>query len=500
MKEKISLFILALIIVGGFYFRFQGIEKNLSYWNDEIHTAYFSRAVVEKGIPITQSGHTTGLYQIALYYLTALSFSMFGISEFAGRIPSVIGGTLLILLVFVVAKRITNTYAAFIASLLTAFSQIQLAWSTQLRPYIWLEIFTLLIAYLSYLNLHSKKIVDRYLVSAVGVSLVASLFHGTGLVNFVLISVVFMFKVIALKKYRYLLLAIPMGTFVLGILYFSLSPINRTAGILFSLNTDILHYRVFLQANYWWLIMGSMVGSIALWTYSRKHAVIFAGFPIIIFLVAIFKFNSQYVRYSLPAFPFLYILFGLGVVFTINNITARIKNRFVKQGIIVLLLLFFVSYVLKTNKVLTAPRYYYTINGDMRENPIVDYKLAFQKIEKLMHNKKSVIVMDAWNDRVPWFMPNQPYIFLIEHRPANIDPVFGEPMVSTIEEFLAAKKKHPAGVILVENWESQTAYNLQQHIRNTLKHEFDVENLPYNGADKWSISIYSWGFDRRSYD
>ncbi len=491
--NKLNLILIVIIAIAGFYFRFYGIEKSLSFWNDEIHTAYFSRAILETGFPGTPSGHTTGLYQIALYLLTALSFGIFGISEFAARLPSVLAGTSLIVIIFLVTKKVTNLYAAYIASILTAFSQIQLAWSTQLRPYIWLEICTLLVSYCMFLYLKGKRISDRHLVFALCISTVASLFHGTGLINFILVSLILLYKIITLRMYKYLLLLIPVGISFLVILFFSLSQVNRTLGVLLNLNFDIVHYRVFLQANYWWLILGSIIGSFALFQRSKQHVLIFIGFPVIIFFIAIVKFNSQYVRYSLPAFPFLYILFGTGVVFFIEKITGNYKNIFIKGSLVLLFSILISIEVFKTNKVLLAPQYYYTINGDMRENPIVDYKRAFQKISALVGQSKNTIMMDAWNDRVPWYMPNQQYIFLIEHRPEHIDPVFGEPMISTVNEFLEAKRQYPSGVVLVENWESQTAYILQQYIRNNLKHEFDVENLPYNEADKWSISIYSWG-------
>lgn len=492
-QQIIGWIVLGSMVIGGMYFRLQGIERNLSFWNDEIHAAYFSRAVLEHGVPITQTGHYTGLYQIALYYLTAFMFALGGISEFAARVPSVIAGTLLIVVVYAVAKKITNTTTAYVASFLTAFSQIQLAWSTQFRPYIWLELCVVVVAYCAYKYISAQKMIDRYIVYAVLVSLVASLFHGTGLVNFVLISLVFIYKIIARKKYQYLLLLLPLSIFVTGIIYFSLSPINRTADAVFHVHTDLLHYRVFLRANYWWLLSGAVVGGTILWIRSKERALILCGFPLVIFLAAIFKFNAQYVRYSLPAFPFLYILFGYGLVIVAETAGIVTKHMYVKYGTLLLLVVFFLWQPIRTNKILLAPRYYYTINGDMRENPIVDYKRAFERIKKLRADRTSFVVMDAWNDRVPWFLPEQPYIFLIEHRPATVDPVFGEPMIATIKEFVAAQQQYQAGIVVVENWESQTAYNVQQYIRNHLQHEFDVENLPHNEADKWSISIYSWG-------
>ena len=141
MKNKYVYVLLLAFIVIGFIFRYVGIEKNLSYWNDEDHSALMSRGILEYGKPVTAVGQGNGLYQIAYYYLTASSFKIFGVNEFAGRLPSMLAGTLLIIVVFYVSKRLVGSErVALLSAFLTAFSQIQLAWSTQLRPYVWLQI------------------------------------------------------------------------------------------------------------------------------------------------------------------------------------------------------------------------------------------------------------------------------------------------------------------------------------------------------------------------
>ncbi|MBI4004876.1 hypothetical protein HY358_01935, partial [Candidatus Roizmanbacteria bacterium] len=50
---------------------------------------------------------------------------------------------------------------------------------------------------------------------------------------------------------------------------------------------------------------------------------------------------------------------------------------------------------------------------------------------------------------------------------------------------------------LIENWESLTSPELQQHIQKTLKRELDVQNLPYNENDRWSITVFSWGMEQQ---
>ncbi|QQG44105.1 MAG: glycosyltransferase family 39 protein [Candidatus Roizmanbacteria bacterium] len=495
VKKLYEYFPLILLLIGGFWFRYVGIVKNLSFWNDEIHTAIFSRGILWYGKPVTEIGTGTGLYQLPLYYITALSFKIFGISEFAARIPSVIAGTFLIAIVFFITKKIISTKEAYIASFLIAFSQIQLAWSTQLRPYIWIEIFTFIVMFLCYRNITNKvKIIDKSILIAILVALTASLFHGTGLINIFLVATTIFFKSIINRKYSYLILIIPFAVVSSFIFYFSLNKIILSMPWIWMIRFDTLHYQVFLKANYSWLILGAAVGSAYLLFKNKLLFILLTAFVIIIFAFAIFKVNPYYVRYSLPAFPILYVLFSAGIVLTAKILTFLVKNNFWKNIVFYSAIILILFPVIKPNtKIKFIPSYYYTINGDMRENPIVDYKKAFLIIENLIKGKNSVIIMDAINDRTPWYLPKHKYIYLVKEPLFKIDPQFGEKTLSSIKEFEQEKTKYKRGVILIENWESQTSPDLQNHIRNTLKHEADVNNLPYNEADRWSVSIYSWG-------
>ena len=101
--------------------------------------------------------------------------------------------------------------------------------------------------------------------------------------------------------------------------------------------------------------------------------------------------------------------------------------------------------------------------------------------------------MDAWNDRVPWYLPGQKYIFLFKDGAGKIDPVFGEKILGTIKEFEAEKKLYESGIVIVEDWESLMNEDIKEYVRKNLKFEFTVQDLPYNENDHWGISVYSWG-------
>ncbi len=488
-KQYLVYILLVVIVILGLTYRFIGIQKGLSYWNDEDHVALYARGILQSGLPINDYGQDLGIYQVGLFYITALFFNLLDNNELVGRLPSVLIGTFLICAIFFIVKKILGTKEAIVAATLMSFSQMQLAWSTQLRPYIWMELYTVIITYFCYLNVKQKNIIDRNIICAFFIAILSTLFHGTGVLNFILISMVLLFQVLKQKQYKYIIYFIPIV--VVSIVFIVFSFPNAILKI-FYLDFDITHYMRFFIKNYIWLLSGSAIGAYALWKTNRNLLLILCSFIVVIFTMAIFKLNARYVRYSITAFPLLYILFSIGFIYTIDTATKNIKNSYKSALMVVAISLLFFSFPLYTNKLIVIPQNYYSINADVRENPIVDYKTAFGRIKKLIHGKDNVVIMDAWNDRVPYYLPNQPFILLMKDT-KTVDPQYGEKIVGTIHDYEKIKAQYKSGIVLIENWESLTPIELQNHMRSTLKHEFDVNNLPYNENDKWSISIYSWG-------
>ncbi len=130
----------------------------------------------------------------------------------------------------------------------------------------------------------------------------------------------------------------------------------------------------------------------------------------------------------------------------------------------------------------------------MRENPIVDYKYAYGRIREMIKDRDSLVVLDAWNDRVPWYLPGQKFVLLADpEKFGKIDPVFGEEVTNSVDKIISLQNEYKSGIAIVEDWESQTPEYLKEYIRKNLKFEFTVQDLPGNENDHWGISIYSWG-------
>lgn len=145
-----------LLLIAGFILRIYDLGAQ-SFWLDESISSIAAMALLEKGMPILPSGF---LYSRAILdtFLIASSFKMLGINEFAARIPSVLFGTLTILLVYFLCSKWGNKRIGIIAALLVAFSVWEIAWSRQARMYQQLQFFYILSLYLFYEFIRNKSI------------------------------------------------------------------------------------------------------------------------------------------------------------------------------------------------------------------------------------------------------------------------------------------------------------------------------------------------------
>ena len=162
LTPRYTLIIIFALTVIGFYLRFYNLGYK-SFWIDEAITSSAAIGLLEHGTPVLPSGidYTRALLNT---YLIALSFKIFGISEFSARIVSVVFGTLTIPLVYLLGKELENKRIAIIAILLITFSLFEILWARSARMYAQFQFFYLLTAYLFYMSL-KKDDVKLFLLS-----------------------------------------------------------------------------------------------------------------------------------------------------------------------------------------------------------------------------------------------------------------------------------------------------------------------------------------------
>ncbi|MFA5054968.1 MAG: glycosyltransferase family 39 protein [Dehalococcoidia bacterium] len=168
--------VLIFLTVFGFALRMYDLGSQ-SLWYDEGYSIQAALAMLDKGAPVLPSGwfYTHGLLNTSFI---AASMGMFGETELAARLPSVIFGTLTIPLVFFFARRIGGTRTALIAAFIVTFLALEIAWSRQARMYQQLQFFYILSLYLFYL--YTQKRSNKLLILTVVSTICAVLSHTSG--------------------------------------------------------------------------------------------------------------------------------------------------------------------------------------------------------------------------------------------------------------------------------------------------------------------------------
>jgi 4-amino-4-deoxy-L-arabinose transferase len=137
LKSKNNIAVLCLIITGASLFAFGALlDPFLNFWDERFH-ALVAKSMLENpfhpklylDMPIKEPGSYSWVYtdtwvhkQPVFLWQIALSFKIFGVSEFTLRLPSIIMATLMILLVYRMAALLMNKNIAYYAALSVAFS------------------------------------------------------------------------------------------------------------------------------------------------------------------------------------------------------------------------------------------------------------------------------------------------------------------------------------------------------------------------------------------
>ena len=140
-KSILLTVLLTLLVLTGLSLRLINLGKpGLAY--DESFHVVSAKSMLDTGEPNLPSGEP---YTRALLFtrLVAFSFSLLGSNEFAARLPSVIFGTLTIILIFFVGKRMFGTTVGLISAIFLALSPFEIAWARECRMYAMFQFFFL---------------------------------------------------------------------------------------------------------------------------------------------------------------------------------------------------------------------------------------------------------------------------------------------------------------------------------------------------------------------
>jgi len=155
-KSNIAVTILLTIaIIFGAYVRLQNLHV-LSFWWDDGATYHGTLAVLKHGYPLLQSGNIS-YHNILSYYFRVIPAFITGLNEVSLRLPSAIFGILMIPLVFLFTKELSNKYTGTLAAIVSSLNFWQIEFSREARYYSEFQFFYLLSVYFFYLGFFKDK-------------------------------------------------------------------------------------------------------------------------------------------------------------------------------------------------------------------------------------------------------------------------------------------------------------------------------------------------------
>jgi len=547
MRKKTAKILLLFLLAIGLFYRLYGLEKNYSFWTDENHVAIFSRAILERGRPVLANGYHTGAYQWLLYWLGAICAKIFGLNEFALRFPAAIFGVLTIGAVYLLGKKIFSRKAGFITAFLTAFLNIEILFSRQARPYQALQFFYVLSAYFLYQasNLKpqtsSKFWQSKFIIGFLACGLLASLFHGLGLVIFLngfLFLFITNFK--NLKKWLpgFIFLAIIFGYF------FRVQLLSLLPGL--GKINNFFYYRVFLTHHYLPLTLLAGAGGLSLLINrhrpkeNQKKLLLFIIFLGIQTMIVSFLLGQPFTRYFYPVFPFIILLAAHGLkalssllIFLISKfpnfselceqisqfqravranfpissrqsganfpISASFASEFLNFSISLLLFLILIALTAWQGKISLLPQKIYSLNADMQEIPEVDWKKIYQFAKETLAQNPQAILITNWNDLPVWYLgENLENLYLAREKgqgSLTVDPVSGGKMIYSLEDLDKLVKENPQGIAIFDSWDNLLLQGANEYARENFKKEMEVDRLYPVQPRFWPVNVYSWGME-----
>ena len=159
-NHSTSFYLLLAILLVGTILRVYGLGDQ-TYWHDEIITLKVAQGSLESIV----SGGRPPLYLVFAHFW----FEIFGVSEVATRLLSIIFGVSSIVLIFIVGKMLFNRNVGLISAFFMAISQYQIYYSQEIRYYSLYEFLTLASFYFYIRLLKSKSYINTvlYVVSTV---------------------------------------------------------------------------------------------------------------------------------------------------------------------------------------------------------------------------------------------------------------------------------------------------------------------------------------------
>jgi hypothetical protein len=153
-------------------------------------------------------------------------------------------------------------------------------------------------------------------------------------------------------------------------------------------------------------------------------------------------------------------------------------------------------------KITRKPASFYSPNEDFAADiQIADYKTLFGKMQTRFPHMDSYIIFNDAIDSQLWYLPGRPpdatfvkdYTAGLKYDQSSIHPITHKPIYTSLKQFQEQVKRHPKGVIIVEDWQSMLPDEIKDYVKKNLKLQIRVDSLPQVQSDSWPLEVYSWG-------
>ncbi len=397
---NIQLILLFAILIFAFVLRVYDLGYS-PLWIDEATSSMASKMIIEKGVPIFDSGL---VYRDYIFHYVQAFFLLFGINDFNARLVSVLFGMLTIVLAYLIGKEYSKT-GGIVAALFFSVFYLEVFFSRQARFYQLFQLMFFLSIYLLYksgeysrksgekISKNSKKEII-YLIGSLVAFFIAL---DTQIAALVLAPFIILHILYYNTKYNKLLAILPaISLFQKFMPAVGLSSVSTDSTMNYSESyyafTNNMHYLLilFIPGLFWSF-------------FKKKKLTLLIIIPSIVMLIGIFSLQTFALRYA------YFFVFPLVLYFSLF-----FSFLYEKYGKIMLITLFCVL-IIPSN--LIFPYTYVNIIKPINYNhayndyssPEANYKSVPENIIAKLKDRDNVLI-SLFSSDLEWYVRKPDYV------------------------------------------------------------------------------------------
>jgi len=491
----------------GFLFRIYNLGHD-PFWVDEVISVLAAHGLLQHGVPLLPSGE---LYPRDLLstYTIATSIQLFGVGEFAARLPSVILGTLTIPLTYFLGKKVAGNDVGLIAAFFITFSFFEIGWSRQARMYQMYQFFFLfaITAYAYFKVDHKLRYASLLIMGIIGTYFT----HVTWkiLPPIILIDILFTTRIKnnITNAIRYVIVVAAI-IFVAAVIIYK-HPIfpSWIYGIFTEEVTEIVYWNYpsdFLKEMYtslWWFaILGGLILPLKNW---KNGTIVVFSFWISLFTLSYYGnalgIGGWWPRYMYFTIPFFFLLSAVGIwaisskiaesvidevsskkYIYFNNIklTKRVVSILVVVGILIIIVL-----------TPAIPDIGLKLNGTSQlDEPQPNYRDAAKLIKTNL--KEQDIIISNRPQLVYYYLGRVDYRgnseFTVDKDGRKIDWYTGASVIENDEHLKQIISENSRGWIIFNPFMKLVG-------KNWIEQNLDLYGTVLSTLDDQIVYIYTWG-------